>query len=110
MEEIAVELDCSPDFSSLLVTDPVLALQCFFGPCVPAQYRLRGPFPFRGAREVIMNAVDNTLAGTRAPGLVRASTLLSNTVLLACLVIAILVYFFLESTSFIQRKITLLRH
>ena len=68
MEEIAVELDCSPNFSSLLVTDPALALQCFFGPCVPAQYRVRGPFPFRDARTLIMNATNNSLAGIRVPG------------------------------------------
>lgn len=61
MDELAQEIGVQPQLSRMLVTDPGLALRCFFGPCVPAQYRLQGPGNWSGAKDVIKNAFQNTI-------------------------------------------------
>ena len=43
MDDIASEIGVKPDMFALLREDPLFATRCFFGPCVPAQYRLHGP-------------------------------------------------------------------
>lgn len=39
-----------------MLTDPVLAWKCFFGPVLPSQYRLKGPGRWCGARDAILSA------------------------------------------------------
>lgn len=45
----------------LFFKDPRLAMNCFFGPCTPYQYRLQGPGRWRGARQCILTQWERTL-------------------------------------------------
>ncbi|NXT22841.1 FMO5 monooxygenase, partial [Syrrhaptes paradoxus] len=54
MDELACQVGVKPNVLSLFLTDPKLALEVFFGPCTPYQYRLRGPGAWAGAREAIL--------------------------------------------------------
>ena len=54
-------IGAKPNLWSLFMDDPKLAIRCFFGPCVPAQYRLHGPNPFKDARTVINSVEENYL-------------------------------------------------
>uniref|UniRef100_A0A8C9DJR4 Flavin-containing monooxygenase n=1 Tax=Prolemur simus TaxID=1328070 RepID=A0A8C9DJR4_PROSS len=54
MDEIATEIGVKPNLLSLFLWDPKLAMEIFFGPCTPYQYRLQGPGKWAGAREAIM--------------------------------------------------------
>ncbi|KAK6041726.1 Flavin-binding monooxygenase-like protein [Cooperia oncophora] len=55
MDELAGLVGCKPDMFKILKSDPLLALQLQFGPCVPYVYRLEGPHPWLGARNAIMS-------------------------------------------------------
>ena len=61
MDELASLIGAKPNLWHLLTTDPQLAFRCFFGPCIPAQYRLMGPGAWLGARDIIMGVQDSTL-------------------------------------------------
>ncbi|XP_073449350.1 dimethylaniline monooxygenase [N-oxide-forming] 2-like isoform X1 [Aquarana catesbeiana] len=65
LDEIAQEIGCKPNILGLLVTDPFLALKVVFGPCTPAQYRLRGPGQWPMARKQIMTTFDRILKPTK---------------------------------------------
>ncbi|NXX17214.1 FMO5 monooxygenase, partial [Podargus strigoides] len=54
MDELACQVGVQPNLLTLFLTDPKLALEVFFGPCTPYQYRLRGPGKWAGAREAIL--------------------------------------------------------
>ncbi|XP_065530034.1 flavin-containing monooxygenase 5-like [Lathamus discolor] len=54
MDELACQVGVKPNVLTLFLTDPKLALEVFFGPCTPYQYRLRGPGKWAGAREAIL--------------------------------------------------------
>ena len=58
-------IGCRPNLLWLLIQDPALALRCFFGPCVPAQWRLMGPGAWSGAKKVIEDAPENVFYATR---------------------------------------------
>ncbi|XP_070531973.1 flavin-containing monooxygenase 5-like isoform X2 [Ptychodera flava] len=53
MDEIAEMIGVRPNFYKLFLTDPKLAVKCFFGPNTPYQYRLMGPGKWAGAKEAI---------------------------------------------------------
>ena len=53
MDEIAELIGAKPDLWQLGKGDWGLALRCFFGPCLPAQYRLQGPGAWDGAPAAI---------------------------------------------------------
>lgn len=53
-DELAELIGCKPSMRSLLVSDPRLAREVWYKPCVPAQYRLTGPGAWPGARDVVM--------------------------------------------------------
>uniref|UniRef100_A0A915DGP9 Flavin-containing monooxygenase n=1 Tax=Ditylenchus dipsaci TaxID=166011 RepID=A0A915DGP9_9BILA len=55
MDRLASYIGVQPDMFSLLWSDPRLAFQCFFGPCISQQYRLGGAHACPSAREIIMN-------------------------------------------------------
>ncbi|XP_069718522.1 flavin-containing monooxygenase 5-like isoform X2 [Phaenicophaeus curvirostris] len=55
MDELASQIGVKPNLLRLLLTDPRLALEVFFGPCTPYQYRLQGPGKWAGAREAILS-------------------------------------------------------
>ena len=53
MDEIAELIGAKPNLWHLTKTDSALALRCYFGPCLPAQYRLMGPGAWGGAADTI---------------------------------------------------------
>lgn len=55
MDEISVCFKAKPNMAALLIKDPKLFSVCFFGPCLPYQYRLQGPHKWDGARDAILN-------------------------------------------------------
>nr|XP_009937557.1 PREDICTED: dimethylaniline monooxygenase [N-oxide-forming] 3-like isoform X2 [Opisthocomus hoazin] len=65
MDELASAIGVKPNVLKLLLTDPQLALEVFFGPCSPYQYRLMGPGKWSGARKAILTQWDRTLQATR---------------------------------------------
>ncbi|KAI9547803.1 hypothetical protein NQZ68_015069 [Dissostichus eleginoides] len=54
LDFMAKEVGVRPNLLTLLLTDPVLWVRIFFGPCTPYQYRLTGPGQWAGAREAIL--------------------------------------------------------
>ncbi|TKC33991.1 hypothetical protein EI555_019781, partial [Monodon monoceros] len=58
MDELADLVGVRPNLLSLAFTDPKLALQLFWGPCTPIQYRLQGPGKWNGARKAILTTED----------------------------------------------------
>ncbi|KAK8776477.1 hypothetical protein V5799_030180 [Amblyomma americanum] len=69
MDEVAELVGCKPRLGRLLLTDPMLAWACVFGPCLPYQYRLHGPRPWPRARQQILEFWENYRLGlmTRRP-------------------------------------------
>ncbi|NXC48057.1 FMO3 monooxygenase, partial [Penelope pileata] len=61
MDELASAIGAKPNMLKLLLTDPRLALEVFFGPCSPYQFRLTGPGKWSGARRAILTQRDRTL-------------------------------------------------
>ncbi|XP_028398597.1 dimethylaniline monooxygenase [N-oxide-forming] 2-like [Dendronephthya gigantea] len=59
---LAEIIGCKPRLGAMLLTDPHLALRCYFGPCSPPQYRLRGPGAWSGARRAIMEIQERNIA------------------------------------------------
>ena len=53
MDEIADLLGAKPNLWKLAKTDTMLAVRCYLGPCLPAQYRLVGPGAWKGAADAI---------------------------------------------------------
>lgn len=64
-DEISSLIGARPNLWHLLLTDPKLAFKCYFGPCVPAQYRLVGPGSWKGARDVIMGVEESRVCPLR---------------------------------------------
>lgn len=65
MDEIAVQIGVKPNLLSVAMTDPYLAARCYFGPCVPAQYRLMGPGKWDDAPKVIRAVFQNHQTGMK---------------------------------------------
>ncbi len=65
MDELASQISARPCLRELASTDPLLALRCFFGPCVPAQYRLTGPHRWQDAPRHIRSVFTNFISGTK---------------------------------------------
>lgn len=65
MDELASQIGVKPNIPLLFLTDPKLALQVYFGPCSPYQFRLSGPGKWDGARDAILTQWDRTLKATR---------------------------------------------
>ncbi|GIY63242.1 flavin-containing monooxygenase 5 [Caerostris extrusa] len=55
MDDIAEMFGVKPNLAAMTVKDPKLFRICFFGPCLPYQYRLTGPHKWEGARDAILN-------------------------------------------------------
>ena len=62
MDEIAKQIGCKPDMTTIFKQDPKLALHCLFGPCFPSQYRLVGPGRWNGAKRAIIGGMGRSLA------------------------------------------------
>ncbi|KAH0618210.1 hypothetical protein JD844_017220 [Phrynosoma platyrhinos] len=65
MDELASSIGIKPNIPLLLLTDPKLALEIYFGPCSPYQFRLMGPGKWNGARNAILTQWDRTLKATK---------------------------------------------
>ncbi|XP_077188362.1 flavin-containing monooxygenase 3-like [Paroedura picta] len=65
MDELASMIGAKPNIPLLFLTDPKLAVQVYFGPCSPYQFRLTGPGKWEGARGAILTQWDRTLKATR---------------------------------------------
>ncbi|KAG0410167.1 hypothetical protein HPB47_012705, partial [Ixodes persulcatus] len=55
LSQLAIEIDAKPSLVETAWSDPRLAVRMLFGPSLPYQYRLRGPHPWLGARDAILN-------------------------------------------------------
>uniref|UniRef100_A0ACB8F3C9 Dimethylaniline monooxygenase n=2 Tax=Sphaerodactylus townsendi TaxID=933632 RepID=A0ACB8F3C9_9SAUR len=65
MDELASPIGIKPNVPLLFLTDPKLAVQVYFGPCTPYQFRLTGPGKWDGARNAILTQWDRTLRATK---------------------------------------------
>ncbi|XP_025859096.1 putative dimethylaniline monooxygenase [N-oxide-forming] 6 [Vulpes vulpes] len=65
MDELSSFIGAKPNIPWLFLTDPQLALEVFFGPCSPYQFRLMGPGKWDGARNAILTQWDRTVKPTR---------------------------------------------
>lgn len=65
MDELCSFIGAEPNIPWLFLTDPQLALEVFFGPCSPYQFRLTGPGKWDGARSAILTQWDRTVKPTR---------------------------------------------
>ena len=61
MDDIASLVGVKPNLWKVFFQDPMLAIKLFFGPCVPAQYRLMGPGAWSGAKQVIEEVEESRL-------------------------------------------------
>lgn len=96
-DEISSLIGARPNLWHLLMTDPELAFKCYFGPCVPAQYRLVGPGSWQGARDVIMGVEESKVCPlrTRKTGLEETQLERKNSYLLWVLGLVVFVIMFL---------------
>ncbi|XP_033747610.1 dimethylaniline monooxygenase [N-oxide-forming] 5-like [Pecten maximus] len=66
MDDVAEQIGVKPNLRRMVFEDPYLALNCVFGPCLPAQYRLEGPGKWNGAKSSILNAMNRYSASMRS--------------------------------------------
>ncbi|XP_011890701.1 PREDICTED: dimethylaniline monooxygenase [N-oxide-forming] 3 [Cercocebus atys] len=65
MDELGSFIGAKPNIPWLFLTDPRLALEVYFGPCSPYQFRLMGPGKWDGARNAILTQWNRTVKPTR---------------------------------------------
>nr|XP_011744242.1 putative dimethylaniline monooxygenase [N-oxide-forming] 6 isoform X2 [Macaca nemestrina] len=65
MDELGSFIGAKPNIPWLFLTDPHLALEVYFGPCSPYQFRLMGPGKWDGARNAILTQWNRTVKPTR---------------------------------------------
>ncbi|XP_034265835.1 dimethylaniline monooxygenase [N-oxide-forming] 2-like isoform X2 [Pantherophis guttatus] len=65
MDELASILGVKPKVLSLLLTDPKLAWEVYFGPCSATQFRLTGPGKWEGARNTILTQRERIIKPTK---------------------------------------------
>lgn len=90
MNELTSAIGAKPNVLKLLLTDPLLALKVFFGPCTPYQFRLTGPGKWSGARKAIFTQWDRTLKPTRTREAPPATSTLPSLLVLGMLLIPLL--------------------
>ena len=93
-DELSFLIGAKPNLWHLLRTDPELAFRCFFGPCVPAQYRLVGPGTWQGARDIIMGVQESKRVPlrTRETGPKSEGTKMGFPQWLLTLLVAVIIY------------------
>lgn len=69
MDELASILGVKPKMLSLLLTDPKLAWEVYFGPCSATQFRLTGPGKWEGARNTILTQRERIIKPTKTRSL-----------------------------------------
>ncbi|VFV21898.1 dimethylaniline monooxygenase [Lynx pardinus] len=70
MDEIVSEIGAKPNLPSIFLWDPKLAIEIFFGPCTPYQYRLQGPGKWAGARRAILTRRERIIKPLRSRTLI----------------------------------------
>ncbi|XP_022240815.1 dimethylaniline monooxygenase [N-oxide-forming] 5-like [Limulus polyphemus] len=65
MDEISSLIKAKPNLMFLFFTDIKLFWKCFWGPCLPYQYRLKGPHSWQGARRAILSQKDRILGALK---------------------------------------------
>ncbi|XP_026559216.1 dimethylaniline monooxygenase [N-oxide-forming] 2-like [Pseudonaja textilis] len=65
MDELASILGVKPKLLSLLLTDPKLAWEVYFGPYSATQFRLTGPGKWEGARNTILTQRERIIKPTK---------------------------------------------
>lgn len=65
MDELAAIVGCKPRLLNMLLSDPKLCWACVFGPCLPYQFRLSGPRPWKGARQEILSFKEHYKMGLK---------------------------------------------
>uniref|UniRef100_A0A8C9H292 Flavin-containing monooxygenase n=1 Tax=Piliocolobus tephrosceles TaxID=591936 RepID=A0A8C9H292_9PRIM len=65
MDKLGSFIGAKPNIPWLFLTDPRLALEVYFGPCSPYQFRLMGPGKWDGARNAILTQYNRTVKPTR---------------------------------------------
>ncbi|XP_071155178.1 flavin-containing monooxygenase 5-like isoform X1 [Mytilus edulis] len=100
MDELATLNGCLPDLKSLLWSDPILALNCYFGPCTPYQYRLNGPCKWSGARQAILTQWDRTFASLKTRPLGSTEPTSQKKFLIFYFVLAVVFCFFYTVYNF----------
>ncbi|XP_069136296.1 flavin-containing monooxygenase 5-like [Argopecten irradians] len=66
MDDVASQFGAKPNLCRMLYEDPYLAINCIFGPCLPAQYRIEGPGKWNGAKSSILNAMGRYSASMKS--------------------------------------------
>uniref|UniRef100_A0A2H6N482 Flavin-containing monooxygenase n=1 Tax=Micrurus carvalhoi TaxID=3147026 RepID=A0A2H6N482_9SAUR len=69
MDELASILGVKPKLLSLLLTDPKLAWEVYFGPYSATQFRLTGPGKWEGARNTILTQRERIIKPTKTRAL-----------------------------------------
>ncbi|XP_076090536.1 flavin-containing monooxygenase 5-like isoform X2 [Mytilus galloprovincialis] len=100
MDELATLNGCLPDLKSLLWSDPILALNCYFGPCTPYQYRLNGPGKWSGARQAILTQWDRTFASLKTRPMGSTKPTSQKKFLILYFVFAVVFCFFIQYIIF----------
>ncbi|MEE6496147.1 hypothetical protein FKM82_002241 [Ascaphus truei] len=95
MDDLASLIGVKPNIFRLFLSDPVLAMKMFFGPCNPYQYRLTGPGKWAGAREAILNQWDRIDKPIRSRVIKQDSYLSLSSLLLGVLCFVALIAAFL---------------
>lgn len=95
MDELASFIGAKPNILWLFLKDPRLAIEVFFGPCSPYQFRLVGPGKWSGARNAILTQWDRSLKPmkTRVVGGIQKPCLYSH--FLRLLAVPVLIALFL---------------
>ncbi|XP_008586858.1 PREDICTED: dimethylaniline monooxygenase [N-oxide-forming] 1 [Galeopterus variegatus] len=78
IDELLTDINAKPNLFSMLLTDPLLALTIFFGPCSPYQFRLTGPGKWEGARNAIMTQWDRAFKVTKTRIVQESSSLFES--------------------------------
>uniref|UniRef100_A0A8C0SUJ7 Flavin-containing monooxygenase n=1 Tax=Canis lupus familiaris TaxID=9615 RepID=A0A8C0SUJ7_CANLF len=98
MEELADLVGVRPNLLSLAFTDPKLAIQLFWGPCTPIQYRLQGPGKWDGARKAILSTEDR-IRKPMMTRIIESSTSTTSTITMVRFMVAV-VFFAIIMTYF----------
>ncbi|XP_006147861.1 dimethylaniline monooxygenase [N-oxide-forming] 3 isoform X1 [Tupaia chinensis] len=109
MDELASFIGAKPNIPWLFLTDPKLAVEVFFGPCSPYQFRLVGPGRWEGARNAILTQWDRSLKPmkTRKAGRIQKPCLFARWLkLLAIPILIIAVFFVLISSIIISSRVS----
>lgn len=94
LDELALEIGAKPELLPLLLKDPKLAVNVYFGPCNSYQYRLVGPGQWEGARRAILTQKQRILKPLKTRALEPSSNFSVSFLLKILGLLAVVVAFF----------------